>query len=307
MAKDSSSQQAMDDRTATWVKNARAISRETLKRLGVGSGTAYFPELQAQSAGVFFPYETGWKARAIPKKAFVSKPDTKVTFWGLREVLAGPLDKVYIVEGEFDRCAMVEAGIDPGRVLAAPGASGDKDTELQYANEALAAGLYRVKKFVLVTDNDEAGRGLREALAQCLGVARSWFVDLPEGVKDVNDFLRSDGPRALHELVEERAVEWPSFGLYTLDDLPEPPQLRRWATGIEEWKERVYLATGTLSVATGHPGHGKTHLSAQLWYNIVRNYDLKACIATFETRPRPHYHRMLRQFYGGQLDPVSQS
>ena len=97
--------------------------------------------------------------------------------------------------------AMVEAGIDPGRVLAAPGASGNKDTELQYAKEALAAGLCRVKKFVLATDNDDAGRGLREALAQCLGVARCWFVDLPEGVKDVNDFLRSDGPRALHELV----------------------------------------------------------------------------------------------------------
>jgi len=119
MANDSSLQQAMDDRTATWVQKARAISRETLERLGVCSGTAYFPELRAQSAGVFFPYEKGWKARAIPKKAFVSKTGTEVTFWGLREVLAGPLDKVYIVEGEFDRCAMVEAGIDPGRVLAA--------------------------------------------------------------------------------------------------------------------------------------------------------------------------------------------
>ncbi len=71
---------------------------------------------------------------------------------------------------------------------------------------------------------------------------------------------------------------------------------------------RLASRNGT-SVSISRPAHcrlppviqvtAKPTCGPQLWYNIVRNYDLKACIATFETRPRPHYHRMLRQFYGG--------
>jgi twinkle protein len=291
--------QAMDDRTATWVQKERSISRETLDRLGVGSGTAFFPELQTNSPAVFFPYEDGgWKARAISEKGFVSRTGTEATFWGLRDVLNGPMDTVYIVEGEFDRCAMVEAGVKPNCILAAPGASGAQNANLQYVKVALGAGLSRVKKFILMTDSDRAGLELRTALAQVLGFGRCWFVEWPDNVKDANDFLRSDGPGALLEIAENGRTEWPTYGLYRLSELPEQPPLRRWHPGIEAWGDRIFLAPNTISVATGHPGHGKTQLWAQIWFNIVKNYDLMACIATFETRARPHYQRMLRQFYG---------
>lgn len=289
----------MDDRTAEWISRARKISRETLELLRVGSGTAYFPELQKQMPAVFFPYPNGWKARAIPGKAFACQTGTKITFWGLDDVLsANDLCRVYIVEGEMDRCALVEAGISHDHVLAAPGASGGKNTELEYVKDALGAGLSKCSTFVLCTDADQAGLELRQALANVLGPARCEYIDWPEGSKDANDHLKSDGPRAVRELVEDGSRPWPTFGLYVMSRLPKPVELVRWRPGFEEWGDRLFLAPGTMSVATGQPGHGKTLVWAQIWFNVVKANDLLACIATFETRPRPHYQRMLRQFYG---------
>lgn len=289
----------LDDRTAEWVLKSRKISRETLELLRVGSGTAYFPELQKQMPALFFPYENGWKARAIPKKAFACQAGTKINFWGLDDVLEGDdLSRIYIVEGEMDRCALVEAGIFPKHVIAAPGASGNKNTELEYVKEALAAGLSKCACFVICTDSDQAGLELRQALAQVLGPARCEYVDWPEGSKDANDHLKSDGPLAVRELVEDGSRPWPTYGLYLMSKIPKPVELARWRPGFEEWGDRLFLSPGTMSVATGQPGHGKTLIWAQIWFNVVKTYDLVACVATFETRPRPHYQRMLRQFYG---------
>ena len=308
MAKDSSSRvitaafggmRRIDDAAAAWVLQERKISRETLERLGVGCGTAFFPDARQQLPCIMFPYEEGtWKARAYPAKAFTSKTGLHVTFWGLRDVLNGPLDRVYVVEGEFDRCALVEAGIDPARVLAAPGASGGASAELQYVKEALKEGLSKAKKFVLCTDQDAPGLELRSSLAQILGVARVEFIDWPEGIKDANEYLAKDGPAVLHELVRDGALPWPAEGVYTMDQIAEPAHVARWHPGFADWGNKLFLAPGMLSVVTGHPGHGKTQLWSQLWFQIMRTNDLVACIATFETKPKPHYQRIIRQLHG---------
>jgi twinkle protein len=57
-----------------------------------------------------------------------------------------------------------------------------------------------------------------------------------------------------------------------------------------------------MSVVTGHPGHGKTALWAQIWFSIVRKYGVGACMATFETRPVPHMRRTLRTLFWGKLE-----
>jgi twinkle protein len=62
------------------------------------------------------------------------------------------------------------------------------------------------------------------------------------------------------------------------------------------------LAPRTLSVVTGHPGHGKTALWTQIWFGIVKAYDLQACVASFETRAKPHLRRQLRTLFCGALE-----
>ena len=299
----------------TYAENVRKISRATLERLGAGSDTVFFPELQRESEGVFFPYRAGgqvvnWKAAAFPMKSFTSKKGGTLQFFNIERALGS--ETVYITEGEWDAAALVEAGIPVEQVLSVPNgarekkaANDDSPAELRgygYVEEALRAGLNRTKRFVWCGDSDGAGRTLRADMVRLLGVARFHFVEWPEGTKDANDFLRSDGPAALRDLVTEGALPWPVEGLYRLDELPEPPPLTLWKPGFLEWESKVHLAPRTLSVVTGHPGHGKTSLFMQIWYQICRDYGLAAAVASFETRAKPHHRRTLRQLHSGKLE-----
>ena len=71
-------------------------------------------------------------------------------------------------------------------------------------------------------------------------------------------------------------------------------------SGFPEWNGKVMLAPGTLSVVTGHPGHGKTHFLAQVWFNILRAHNLVAAVATFESQPKPDFRKILRSLYDGE-------
>ncbi len=59
------------------------------------------------------------------------------------------------------------------------------------------------------------------------------------------------------------------------------------------------LSPKCLSVVTGHPGHGKTLLWMQIWYQVAKAYDIAVCVASFETRAKPHHRRALRQLHAG--------
>lgn len=287
----------------------RRLSVQTLERLGVASGTAFFPELGRKSEGVFFKYAEGWKARAVPEKAFIAGKGFKLSFWNLEAVLRASPSTVFITEGELDACALVEAGISRDQVLSVPNGAVEKPADepdreargYSYVLDGLKAGLSKVKKFVWCGDMDGPGRSLRSDMAKILGVARFWFVDWPEGCKDANDFLIHDGAEAVRDLVTNGALQWPIDGLFKLSELPEPPELTLWRPGFPEWESKVLLAPRTMSVVTGHPGHGKTQLWTQIWFNVVRAYCLPIAVASFETRAKPHIQRYLRTLFLGKL------
>lgn len=287
----------------------RGISETTLAKLGVGSATVFFPELKRKSDAILWKYPGGWKARAVPDKAFVSEKGFRLSFCNIQRVIASSPKRVFIVEGEFDMMALVEAGISENEVLSVPNGAKERPADapkdqrgLSYVDEALQAGLNRVEQFIWCGDSDGPGRALRDDMVRIIGAARFFYVDWPEGTKDANDFLKSDGKEALFSLVTEGALQWPVAGLYRLDELPEPPQLTLWRTGFTEWEGKVYLAPRTLSVVTGHPGHGKTQLMSQVWFQIVRQYCVPICVASFETRPKPHLRRQLRTLLLDKLE-----
>lgn len=297
-----------------YAEEKRGISRGTLERLGAVSGTVFFPRLEParESAAIFFPYVVGgqnvnWKASAFPEKSYTSKAGGVLAFLNLDRIVKS--DTVYITEGEWDAAALIEAGIPIEQVTSVPNGARERQADgseepagYDYVTEGLAAGLSRAKRFVFCGDNDPAGHTLRHDLARIIGPARFWFIDWPEGCKDANDYLRSDGPEAVRDLVVNGALPWPVKGLYRLRDMPEPPPLTIWEPGFPEWESKVRLAPRTLSVVTGHPGHGKTHLWVQIWYQIMRRYGLVAAMASFETRAKPHQRRILRTLISGNLE-----
>jgi twinkle protein len=287
----------------------RKLSAETLALLNVASGTTFFPDAGQKLEAMFFQYGDGWKARALADKHFVASKGFKLAFWNIDRVLAAGPEEVYLTEGEADACALVEAGVPPDRVLSVPNGAKTRPVDdpssargYDYVKDALAAGLSKVKRFVWCGDADDAGRALRADMVRILGPARFWFVDWPEGCKDANDYLKSDGPDALRELVSEGALPWPVSGLYRLSELPEPPQLTLWRPGFDEWESKIMLAPRTLSVVTGHPGHGKTILWQQIWFNVVKAHGIGACIASFETTAKPYIRQQIRTLLSGKLE-----
>lgn len=293
---------------ASWAKG-RGLSQATLARLNVKSGATFYPDLGRRSEGLFFAYREGWKSRSFPEKSFVAGKGLKLSFWNEDAVLAAAPTTVWITEGELDACALVEAGLPADAVLSVPNGAREKPAgepgELRgygYVEEALKAGLARVKRFVWCGDGDGAGLSLRADMAKLLGAARFHFVTWPEGCKDANDVLRSDGADDLRELVTDGALPWPIEGLYRLSELPEPAPMTRWHPGFPEWESKIYLAPRCLSVVIGQPGHGKTALWSQIWYQVVKTYGIGACIASFETRAKPHIRRRLRTLITGALE-----
>ncbi len=87
-----------------------------------------------------------------------------------------------------------------------------------------------------------------------------------------------------------------------MSELPDRPPLVTWSPGFQEWESKVLLAPGTMSVVTGHPGHGKTQLFTQIWFNVARRYGIGVALASFETLPKPHGRRNLRTLFSGKLE-----
>lgn len=291
---------------ADWARS-RKLSAATLGRMGVKSATVFFPDLNRKSPAIVFHYRQGWKARSFPEKSFVSGGGFKSEFWNINNVLSASIDDVYITEGEADACALVESGIPHTKVLSVPtGARLPGHTSTPrgygYALDALAEGLSKAKRFVWCGDSDQAGKTLQSDLCRILGPARFWVVNWPDGCKDANDMLMTDGPQDLRDLVDNGALPIAVKGLYRLSELATPPPLTVWDPGFPAWNSKIMLADRTLSVVTGHPGHGKTILMGQVWYQIVNAHDLVACVASFETRAKPHIRRQLRTLYSGKLE-----
>jgi replicative DNA helicase len=244
----------------------RGIDAKTLMRWPVRGGSVRFGGEEKKA--VIFSYEragteVNWKARSLVGRNYMQKPGGKARFYNLDRVLQGPQDVVYITEGEIDAISLAVAGVPDHAILSVPNGAPSNEGEdvrdsakFAYALDALEEGL-NATSYVLCTDGDEPGRHLRHGLATCLGKARCWYLDWRGGVKDANDALQKWGPVELRRFVETEAKPWPIVGLYTLDELPEPPALELWNPGFPEWENKVRLAPTMLSVMTGYPGHGK--------------------------------------------------
>lgn len=302
---------ALSVEAAEWVQTERSLSPQTLEALGVKSGTAFFPDINRKSRAIFFPFEKGWKARAFPDKTFVAGGGFKAAFFNIEAVLKENPQTVWITEGELDAASLVEIGLSPGQVLSVPTGARERKpgTELNlatysYVDDALKAGLSRATKFVWCGDNDTPGLQLREDMAAILGAARFSFIDWPEDIKDANQCLIEHGGEALRRFLRHHQKVWPVYGLFRLSELPEPPPLYTWDVGgnFDSWDDKIKFAPKTMSVVTGHPGHGKTQLFQQIWYQIARKHNEVVCMASFETQPKPHLRRQIRGLYHGKRD-----
>ena len=302
----------LDARTIQWAAR-RKISAETLRAMNVGGDLIQFGDRKLPAITFNYLDASGetvnWKARPLTQKDYRQKPGGTQQFFNQAAVLNGPLEEVYVTEGEMDALALVEAGVPAHSVLSVVGGAPAKATEdapsakrYEYIGAALAAGLDRCPRFILVTDSDSPGRHLRADLASILGAVKCHWVDFPDTIKDANDLLVAWDAERLHAYLRAEVQEFPIQGVYRLSQIPEPPALVLWRPGWAEFESRIHLSPTCLSVLSGWPGHGKSHLSQQLWAQIVRQYDIKVALMSMETREKPFVRRNLRSAYHGKLE-----
>ena len=292
----------------------RGISHKTLTDLRCESGIARYGKRKFESI-VFGYYDlkgqrVNYKARAIDEKIFKQQLEGKQQFYNLDNVLKSKnLDTVYIVEGEFDLCALYESGFAINSILSVPNgapATSLEDPETSrkynYVLEALEQGLDKANCFVLLTDNDDAGKNLRSDLSSILGHARCKFVEFRDDVKDVNEYMQKVGKDQLQWLINEELQPFPIEGVYSLDEIPEPSPITLWNPSFDGWQDKIMLGAGMVSVFTGYPGHGKTSFTIQMWAQIVMAYKISVGMFMGETRVKPYVRRSLRSIFNKKLE-----
>jgi len=301
----------LDQEVIQWALR-RKISPETLREMKVGGEIISFGD--SNKLSIIFNYLdndgeiVNWKARSLNDKTFRQSPGGTQQFYNQAAVLAGPLDEVYIVEGEMDALSLIEAGVPAHSVLSVVGGapanvteSPDEAKRYEYVAQARAAGLGNCKRIILATDSDSPGRNLRADLAYLLGAAHCFWIEWPDDAKDANDALVKWGAESLASYLHENVRPYPVEGIYRLSEIPEPPALTLWQ-GWPEWEGKLKLSPSHLSIMSGWPGHGKSHLSQQLWARIVRRYDIRVALMSMETREKPFVRRNLRSAYWNKLE-----
>ena len=294
--------------------NKRGITEQTLRNLKCESGMGQYGDRKLESI-VFNYYNSkgeriNYKARAIEEKTFKQLKGGKQTWYNGENVInSNNLSTVYIVEGEFDLLCMIESGYPIDSVLSVPSGAPATETDnaesakrYEYVLETLEQGLDKAHCYVLLTDNDDAGRNLRSDLSSILGHAKCKFVEFPDDVKDINDFMLKVGKENLQWHINESLQDYPIEGVYSLADIPEPSPPKVWNPQFDGWDEKVMLGAGMLSVFTGYPGHGKTTFAQQIWANIVKTYKIQVGLFSGETRVKPYVRRNLRTFYFGKQE-----
>ena len=270
-------------------------------------------ENKKKPAVKFCYYENGnlvnYKLRTIDTKDFRAMVGGKQVWFNQDNVLKGLADNkftsVYVVEGEFDACALIECGLE--NVLSLPSGSlslnENSNRQLEFLERGDSSGLEKVKTWIFLTDNDDSGYETRKVLAQYFGKGRSKFCDWPDGIKDANEALLTMKDGLLH-YIQENTKDWPIEGRYLWKDLPKeaPPTLWRVdmkdINGRNVWYDRYRLGCPSLSVFTGGPGHGKTLFSQWMWANIIKQYGIKIMLLSLETGFREVEMTFLSAYFG---------
>jgi hypothetical protein len=168
--------------------------------------------------------------------------------YNLPEVLAA--ENVAIVEGEKDCESLRKIGI-----VATTSPMGAKNWKPEYAE------YLRGKNLTLIPDQEKsgAGRGYSEAIAtSAIDKTKSLALcNLPDGIKDVSDYLELFSPASLVELIKAAPPWRPGATEPTLGSLSTAELFAAQDVKVD-WLAWPFAATGLTSILDALPKLGKT-------------------------------------------------
>ncbi len=256
---------------------ARGIRAETVHAYGIYQGS-YTTKDGKTIQSICFPYHVHDELVNIkhrfPNKRFAMESGAELTFYNLDRVQGA--ETVIVVEGEMDVLAMAEAGYTT--VISPPNGAPSINTDIENASlDYLKSGekvFAQARRVILAGDMDEPGRRYMDELARRVGKGKCWRVTWPDGCKDANDVLMSDGfeggvsgIRAALDMAEPYPVDGITQPGDYEDDLWKYENDTEHGARISTWPNFANLcrfSPGQLTILTGTPGSGKS-----VWLNSV--------------------------------------
>lgn len=294
----------LEKETIAYFEKHRGISNNTLLRFKVTDSVEWMPKAGVEIPVICFNYFQDEQLVNIKfrgkNKDFKMVKDAKLIFYNLDSIK--DQKECVIVEGEIDCMALHEAGIYS--CVSVPAGAARGKLRLEYLDNCWE--LFEDKgKIIIMTDNDEPGKLLRDELARRFGYHRCYKVEFPIDCKDADEILLKYGREKIKEVIQE-SKEWPLEGvLGVMDDLIEEV-CNYWdhgfpkgvELGIPFFDDLLTLMTGQYTTVTGIPGSGKSEFVDYMMAQSSINHDWKWGICSFENPSSIHVTKLMQKFSG---------
>lgn len=334
----------LKEKAELFFKN-RGISRETLDKFMIFSKQEWMPQTQKEESCICFPYFRDGEMVNIKfrdgAKNFKMVKDAELIFYNLQTI--GDKKKVIIVEGEIDCMAVYESGIsqdlpnditrkdeETGEILgevkhpyseyavvSVPNGASKGNQRLDYLDNC-ADWFIGLHEIIIATDNDEAGKMLKDELIRRLGVERCSTIAYPieecvpaqNGIKrrckDLNEVLQHLGKDVVVNTITN-AEQIPVDGVYYLEDIFES-MLSNFESGIKlapsthftEMDEYFRWKKGDITLVTGYGNHGKSFFMLQLMLTKSIYDGWKWAIFSPENFPANDFYDDIIEMYVGK-------
>lgn len=285
----------------------RGISNNTLLRFGVTETTEWMPGANTDIRAICFNYFKDEKLVNIKFRAknkdFKLSKNAELIFYNL-DSLKDETTAI-IVEGEIDCLSLYEAGFY--NVVSVPNGAGTGTLQLKYLDNCWQY-FEDKQKIIIFTDNDDAGKNLKDELARRLGKDRCFTITYPDGCKDANDVLLKHGKPMIQSIIEQ-ARRWPIDGIITMDDVygqvcdyylngyPKGAD-----AGIGEFDELLTFAGAQMTIITGPPTSGKSEFIDYITTCLARKHNWKFAVCSFENPVAIHITKLMEKFVGLSFD-----
>lgn len=296
----------------------RGISQSTLKKMKVGVSDKGSLTFNYFRNGELVNTKTRWTTKD-GKKAFSQHVGSEKILFNL-DSLKGK-EKCIIVEGEIDVLSWIEAGVskDYGIVsvdMGAPSPGQNIGSKLDCISNC-ASELDGIKEFYIATDKDAPGQYLEQILIKRFGEYRCKRVEFPQGAKDTNEVLCTDGYDTsvncqTLKLCLSNAKSIPVPGIHVLDDAQRELMLDNFKNGKQKGSTTHFPGidphftwyAGDMTGVTGIPMSGKGQCTRQLMIAKSKIDNWKWAVYAPEDFPAEDFwDDVIHAYIGKDTDP----
>lgn len=263
---------------------SRGISQKVVDHFGVKFETT---SSGAPSAHLY-PYTkdgeiVAYKKRSLPKSFSVMGNFKDVELFGQEQARGGKI--LVITEGEMDALAVAQAYSDykTGKifpVVGLPSASSSAFiiSQLEFINS--------FEKVVIMTDNDEPGKKVRDFLCNAIDIGKAFVAKLPE--KDANETLMKHNGQAIISAVWD-AKEWSPAGIIKGEDIWDQYKARKLVESVPYPsclaglnRKLKGIRQGEITLFTSGTGSGKSTVIKEIVLELLSSTKDKVGMISLE-------------------------